>query len=87
MIMNETQIKIRNVIIKAKNLNLKPEEIKGENIIKELGISSVDALEILIGIENEFDITINDEDLSQELVASCDNLEQYINKQKAAHAV
>jgi len=85
--MNETQIKIRNVIIKAKNLNLKPEEIKGENIIKELGISSVDALEILIGIENEFDITINDEDLSQELVASCDNLEQYINKQKAAHAV
>lgn len=82
--MNEIQDRIKHVIIKAMRLNHKtPADIIGKNLPEELGISSVDALEILIGIETEFDITIHDEDLNQNLIASCDSLQHYIEKQLA----
>ncbi len=75
----DTKSKLRNIIAEALNLTIKPEDIVGENLIEELGISSVDALEILIRLESEFEIMINDEDLSQELVSSLANLERYID--------
>jgi acyl carrier protein len=73
--------KLREIIAEALNLKIKPDKIMGKNLIEELGISSVDALEILIRVESEFEILINDEDLSQELVTSLTNLERYINGQ------
>lgn len=80
------QKRLREVIVKALNLDVDPADIKSENMIEELGISSVDALEILIWVENEFDIMIDDNDLSQELVSSLTNLEGYIRERVSAAA-
>ena len=53
-------------------------EIEGSDLILELGINSVDALEILIWVENEFGIQIEDEDLNADLITSLDNLSNYV---------
>ena len=49
-----------------------------DGVFEELGLSSVEALEYLFLVENEFDIVINDEDLNANLVKSFDVLANYI---------
>lgn len=71
-------IRLRKTIVKALQSNIPPEAIKGENMIEELNISSIDSLEILVWIENEFRIMIDDSDLSQELIMSLENLKTYV---------
>lgn len=75
---NDVILKIKEIIIKSMELDLLPEKIDGSDLIGELGINSVDALEILVWVENEFDIRIEDEDLNAELMSSIDGLSTYI---------
>lgn len=82
MSQNEVIKKLKEIIIKTMELNVEPEDIKGENLIEEIGFNSVDALEILVWIENTFDIRFPDEDLSSELLTSLDNLADYVIKRK-----
>ena len=51
-----------------------------ENLITEKGINSIDAIGILVAIEDTFDIEIDDQDLSVELVKSIKNLADYVEK-------
>lgn len=74
--------KIKEIIISSLDLKIQPEEIVGEDLINEVGINSIDALEIFVWIENEFDIEIEDEDLSDQLLASVDGLAEYVIKRK-----
>jgi len=62
------------------------DEVKDANLIETLGLSSVDALEVLIRIEGEFGIQIHDEDLSIDLVSSFGALERYVQGRIAAAA-
>lgn len=52
-------------------------DISGETL-SDLGINSIDALELLIELENEFDIEIPDEDLNADLFSSIEYLSNYI---------
>lgn len=46
----------------SKTLNLKPEEIKLEsNLAEDLGADSIDAVEIVMDLEETFNITLSDE--------------------------
>lgn len=74
--------KVKEIIISSLDLKIQPEEIVGEDLINEVGINSIDALEIFVWIENEFDIEIEDEDISDQLIASVDGLADYIKKRK-----
>lgn len=78
--MEKEQIRerLKEIIVKSMQLNIKPEEINGSNLIGELNINSVDALEILVWVENYFKITIPDEDLNATLLESLDNLSDYL---------
>ena len=52
--------KVKDII--AKQLSVKPEEIKNDsNIAEELGADSLDLVEILMSLEDEFGISIPDE--------------------------
>ena len=53
-------------------------DIEGNDMITELGIKSVDVLEILVWIENTFQIQIADEDLNVDLLRSVDELAEYV---------
>jgi acyl carrier protein len=50
----------------AKTQHLPPENIAPESTFQDLGIDSLDGINILFGLENEFDISIPD-DAAQEI--------------------
>ena len=78
----EVIIKLKEIIIKTMELSVELEQIKGENLVEAIGFNSVDALESLVWVENEFDIRFPDEDLSSELLISLDNLADYVIRRK-----
>lgn len=82
--MDRTEIvsDIKEIIIKSMGLQKEPSEIVGQDLINEIGINSIDALEIFVWIENKFEIQIADEDLGDELLNSLDSLADYIIKKK-----
>ncbi|MCL6591054.1 MAG: acyl carrier protein [Firmicutes bacterium] len=73
--MNREQIekKVKEIIVNRLNLQIKPEEIVSDAPIflgseveggkKGLGLDSVDALELVVGLNNDFGVTITDEDM------------------------
>lgn len=70
---------IKDIIIKSMGLDIEPSQIVGEDLIEELGINSVDALEIFVWIENTFEIQIDDDDLNANLLGSIEYLADYIS--------
>ncbi len=53
--------KVRSLI--ASELNLKEEEITlASSLTQDLGADSLDAVELIMAIEDEFDVQINDEE-------------------------
>lgn len=74
--------KLREIIRDNLKLDCDPEDIKGTDLIAELGINSVDALEILVWVETVFDITIEDDDLSIDIMETLDHLADYIERKR-----
>jgi acyl carrier protein len=60
---DELTQRVLNVIATVKRLPR--EKVTIESSFQELGIDSMDAVEILFALENEFDITIPDEEAKQ----------------------
>ena len=58
--MSEIFDRVRRVV--AENQQIEPEKITIESTFKELGIDSFDGVNLLFGIESEFDIQVSDED-------------------------
>ncbi len=79
---HEVMTKLKEIIINSMGINKLPEDIEGTDMITELGINSVDALEILVWIENTFYLQIPDEDLNVDLIRSIDNLTDYVLSKK-----
>lgn len=59
-------------------------QVQDVNLIETLGLTSIDALEILVGVEGEFGIEIHDEDLSINLISSFEALQDYVQTRLAA---
>ena len=78
--MNRTIVinKLKEIILRSIKRNDMPDGIDDANMINELGINSIDALEILIWIEDTFNLQIPDEDLNSELLVSINKLADYI---------
>lgn len=78
--MTEDQIieKIKEIIIEVLDLDLSPDKLQDENLIENYGLNSVDALEILMHIEKAFNVEIDEDDLTAELVNSTHKLTSYI---------
>ena len=58
--MSEIFDRVRWVV--AENQQIEPEKITIESTFEELGIDSFDGVNLLFGIESEFDIQVSDED-------------------------
>lgn len=80
LILEEVQLRIKEIVIELLQLDKKPEEINNEDnlFLEDYGYNSIDALELLLKIENEFEISIPDEDLNSELVKSVETLTNYV---------
>lgn len=80
IIMNKVTVisQLKEIVLRSVKADKLPDDIDEVNMINALGINSVDALEILIWIENTFNLQIPDEDLNSELLVSMNNLADYI---------
>ena len=58
--------RLKRILIEMMNLNLEPDEIAEDAALFGigLGLDSIDALQFIVGIEKEFDITLPSEDIN-----------------------
>ncbi len=69
--------KLQNII--AEVLNIEPEEVTmASTFVDDLGADSLDIFQIIMGIEEEFDIKIPD-DAAEDIVSVGDAVEQIKN--------
>ena len=69
--------KLQGII--AEVLNIEPEEVTmAATFVDDLGADSLDIFQIIMGIEEEFDIEIPNE-AAEQIVTVCDSVEQIKN--------
>lgn len=68
------------IAIIAQHLSMKPEEIGDDATLESLGMDSLDRVEIVMRIEEEFDVEISDE--KADTICKVSELVSYINSLK-----
>ncbi len=73
--------RIKHIIVGTLNLEVDPEEIPDDEALFEGGmnIDSIATLEIIAAIEEEFGITVEDDELTLELFDSVTSLVAYVS--------
>ena len=73
--------RIKEKIVKALELDIEPSEIPDDEMLfgGELGLDSISVLEVLVAIEEEFEIEIEEEDFRIEEFSSIRQLAEYID--------
>ncbi len=72
--------RVKQVIIRTLSLEVDTEEIDDEDALfgGGLGLNSMATVEIVVGLEEEFDIEVPDEDLRVELFDSVQTMADYV---------
>jgi len=76
---------IKELIVNRLNLKINPSEIKDDAMLfvpeeeNGIGLDSVDALELAVSINNTFDVTISDDDMS--IFNSVNSINDFVEKQ------
>ncbi|MFO7562617.1 MAG: acyl carrier protein [Enhygromyxa sp.] len=75
------QVKSRIKRILSEVLDIVPDQLSAmtgdDSLTERFGLNSVDALEVLLRMEQEFEIEIDDDDLDLELIRSVDTLTEH----------
>lgn len=76
----EIEDEIKKIIVSHMQIDTPPEQIDStqEFFLEGYGFNSIDALELLLRIETEFDIEISDEHLDAELVRTIRSISSYV---------
>ena len=79
--MSDLGKKIKEMIISRLNLQIKPDDIDAEARLfgEGLGLDSIDALELVVAVEEEFGISITDQETGQKALYSVKTLSDFIN--------
>ena len=83
--MDNLKLELKELIIKAANIeDMAPEEIEDEEplFVEGVGLDSIDALELVVGLEQEFGIKVKDEEVGKEIFTSVNTLAEYVKKKK-----
>lgn len=84
----ETELKetIKRLIVERLKLEMEPSEISDSDPLfgEGLGLDSIDALELVLGLEQEFGVKIEDEEVGAEALASVDTLAAFVREKAAA---
>ena len=72
--------RVKEVIIRKLSLDVTPEEIGDEDPLfgGGMGLNSMATIEIIVGLEEEFEIEVPDEDLRVELFDSVKTMADYV---------
>jgi len=84
---SETELKqtIKRLIVERLKLEMEPSEISDSDPLfgEGLGLDSIDALELVLGLEQELGVKIEDEEVGAEALSSVDTLAAFV-REKAA---
>lgn len=79
----ELKQQIKDMIVERLFLNVEPAEIPDEGNLMELyGIDSVNLFEIVVGLEEDFGISLEDADFSTETFSTVDNIAGYVAQKR-----
>ncbi len=80
---DEIKQQLKQLMVDTWELDISPNDLKDdENNFEKYGINSIDVLELLVIVEEEFGIEIDDNDINSELVESIINMVNYIYEQQ-----
>jgi len=82
----ELASQVKDLIVRRLKLDIDPKTIEdGAPLFGEgLGLDSIDALELVLGLEQEFHIKVEDEEVGVKAFASVDALCDFIEQKKSA---
>jgi len=75
---------VRKLLLDNCMLRVQPEEIESETLLfgpGSLGLDSIDALQLTVGIEKSYGIAIADPAVAREAFHSVQTLQQWLNRQ------
>ncbi len=84
--MSDQQLKqqIKEMIVERLFLDADPNAIADdENLMENYEIDSVNLFEIVVGLEEQFEISFEDEDFSVDLFATIDSLAEYVERKRS----
>ena len=78
--------RVKNRIVRRLKLDIDPAAIQNDAPLfgEGLGLDSIDALELVLGLEQEFGIKVEDEEVGVKAFASVDALCDFIEQKKTA---
>lgn len=82
----ELKSRIKKLIVDRLKLEMNPQDIGDQDPLfgSGLGLDSIDALELVLGIEQEFGVKIEDEEVGVEALSSVDALTRFVQTKTAA---
>lgn len=83
---DDQQIKqqLKEMIVERLFLDVDPAQIgDDENLMEAYEIDSVNLFEIVVGLEESFEISFEDEDFSVDLFATVNSLAEFVEKKRA----
>jgi len=86
---DELKTRIKQLIVKQLKLEIDPASIGDDaplfgDAANGLGLDSIDALELVLGVEKEFGIKVQDEEVGVKAFASVDALYDFIRQKNSA---
>lgn len=80
--------RIKETLVRRLKLDVDPAAIgDAEPLFGEgLGLDSIDALELVLGVEQEFGVKIEDEEVGEKVLASVDSLANFVHQRQVAAA-
>ncbi|MFF2908915.1 phosphopantetheine-binding protein [Paenibacillus sp. NPDC057934] len=84
--MESVEQEIKEIAIEVLGMEITADQIVAteEGFLEKYGFNSVDALELLLHVERNYDIEVADEDLNANLLKSIRSLASYVINQKTA---
>ena len=72
--------KIRRLVVGKFNLDIRPQDISPEQSLIELGVGvdSVSTLEFIMELEEEFEVSIDESEVSAEVLETVESLSEFI---------
>jgi len=82
----ELASQVKDLIVRRLKLDIDPKTIEDQAPLfgEGLGLDSIDALELVLGLEQEFHIKVEDEEVGVKAFASVDALCDFIEQKKSA---
>lgn len=79
----ELEEQIKEMIVERCFLTIEPEEIGTEdNLMEEVGLDSVQILEVVVGLEDELGVAVDDADFDIENFSSVASIAEYVRQHK-----